>query len=142
MTRVAQQRRVDPGTAATSLGKAEDLIVASAPYRIMCDGIDVDVDGHVLHLSNPKLDEKQIAQAVESFRAMLAEQAKQPPPEPPPDYALKYAEAAASLKKLAEMRTSLAAIDTGKATKAQIVTALSAALSLTADVKADPVVRG
>jgi hypothetical protein len=117
-------------------------------YRHTCDGIDVDVDGHVLHLSAHKADEKQIAAAVESFRAMLKAEAAKPAPEPPPDYAGLYAQVtselavakaeqivvAAAIKKYEAMKEAIVAIDP-KAAKEDILKALEAATAMTADVK-------
>ena len=78
-------------------------------YRHMVDGIDCEVDGRVLHLSNPKLDDKQITQAVESFRAMLKAEAAKPAPEPEPDYRVKYEAVAAENAALVKERDALTA---------------------------------
>jgi hypothetical protein len=121
-------------------------------YRLMCDGVDVDVDGHVLHLASFKLDDAQIDAAVESFRAMLKAEAEKPAPEPPPDYAGLYEKvtvelavvkaeqvsAAADLKKYEASMDAIMTIDP-KATKEDILKALEAATALSADVKPAPI---
>jgi hypothetical protein len=116
------------------------------------DGIDVDVDGRILHISNAKASEADVEAAVASFRAMLKAEAEKPAPEPPPDYASLYEKvtgelavvkaeqvtAAAELKKYEASMDAIMTIDP-KATKEDILKALEAATAMTADVKPAPI---
>lgn len=42
-------------------------------YRHVCDGIDVEVAGHVLHIASGAASEAQIADAAAAFRAAISD---------------------------------------------------------------------
>lgn len=77
----------------------------SYKYRLVCDGVDVDVGGRTLHIAGKPPTEKAIQQRAAEFALAVKDER---PPEPEPDYRAK----------LEDLRTSVLAAKSLAAAKA------------------------